>query len=449
MSAYTPTAQQAFANAQALAATPGSRVLTAWMAERQAEREVGRNGGQPSIANASSGTSMADMFAAMPSAAGTHVTQATAMRVATVFACVRIIAGSIASMPVHVYSNSTGARSQVSDATLNRLFNQQPCAAYTAASYWQQVTSLSLLRGDAYSLIVRDKYGNASALVPLPWDATYVQRKPLAGVGHRLSYYVMVDGKAYGFDQDDILHMPGFGFDGEQGMSVIQHAAYNAAGTAIAMDRYAGQFFAGGAHPSIVLSSDKTISADQRSLLQDAFARRYSGVANAHKLPLVLTEGLKATPLSINAQDSQLLDSRRFGVQEICRAFGVPPHMVGETTASTSWGTGIEQMSRSFVTYTLNPILTLFEQEINRKLFAGTGQYAEFVREALLQGDLKAQSDYFRAALGGPGTGPAWMTVDEVRSKLNLSPRGADADQLFRPSTTAKTSEKATEKATE
>lgn len=107
--------------------------------------------------------------------------------------------------------------------------------------------------------------------------------------------------------------------------------------------------------------------------------------------------------------------------------------MIGETSASTSWGSGIEAMSRGFVTYTLNAHLVRIEQELNRKLFRSAQYFVEFDRSALLQGDSQGQAKYNRAALGGPGAGPGWMTVDQVREQSNLEPMGGRAAEIYFP----------------
>jgi HK97 family phage portal protein len=230
-------------------------------------------------------------------------------------------------------------------------------------------------------------------------------------------------------------------------MSVIQWAARNAAGNALAMDEYSGKFFANGAHPSIVLSTDKRMDPGQVTALQTAFAAKYSGNDNAHRLPLVLTEGLTQESLSLSADDSQLLEARKFQVIDIARAFGVPPHLIGETSASTSWGSGIESMGLGFVRFTLQPYLVRIEQEINRKLFPSSAKYfVEFNRDALMEGDSIGQANYFRAALGGPGSGPGWMSVDDVRRVKNLSPKGGRAAEIFDPRDVAASASKPTPK---
>ena len=189
----------------------------------------------------------------------------------------------------------------------------------------------------------------------------------------------------------------------------------------------------------MVIESAGKMSGSQIENLQTAYANKYSGLPNAHRLPLVLTEGLTAKSVSINAKDAQLLEARSFQVTDIARAFGVPPHMIGETTGSTSWGTGLEQMARAFITYTVQPHLVRIEQELNRKLCRTENRFIEFNRAASMQGDSKAESDYFKAALGGPGSGPGWMSVDEVRRLKNQKPMGGRAATPYDPRDTEPT----------
>ena len=403
-----------------------SRVLDNWAATRPGAFE------RAGIHNATYSSDVMEAFGVYPnSAAGLAVTPESAMRVSAVFACVQRIAGTIATLPLHVYERTATGRKRV-DAPLWYLLNEQPTPRYTAASHWEATTAAFLLRGDSFTFVGRDSVGNIKELIPLPWNAVDVLRDETQ-VGGRLKYMVN-DARRFQVDAGDMLHFPGFGFSGVRSMSVIQYAARNAVGAAMAMDEYSGRFFQGGAHPSIVLQTDSKMGPAGVEALQKAFQAKYSGADNAHKLPLVLTEGLKATHLSVSAEDSQLLDSRKFQVIDIARAFGVPPHLIGETSAATSWGSGIESMSRGFITYTLQPHLKRIEQELNRKLWpVRTKYFVEFDRDSLIEGDSAAQTAYYRAALGGPGSGCAWMTVDEIRHLKNLPPMGGDASELYDP----------------
>jgi HK97 family phage portal protein len=378
-----------------------------------------------------------ELFGAMPAAAGVHVSAETARRVAAVSACVERIAGGISTLPCNVYERKWDAtrqryvRREVEDAPMWWLLNEQPTAAWTGAAHWNRLIEHKLLRGDHFTEIRRRPDGSISELVPLPWTSVVVTPMTLE-VGSRLMYSVNDGLRVRGIDQDDMLHFPGFGFDGCRGRSVIGFAAHNATGNALAMDEYAGKFFAGGAHPSLVLQTDKGLTDAAIKQLREEFINRYSGLRNAHANPLVLANGVKATAISLTAEDAQLIEARKFQVIDIARAFGVPPHLIGETSASTSWGSGLEALGRGFVLYTLATHLTAIEQELNRKLFRKVTRYVQFDRSALMQGDYAAQAAYYRAALGGPGSGKGWMCVNDVRNEKDLPPLDGE-DEIFDP----------------
>lgn len=328
--------------AQKRAAVPGSPILTNWRAEREAARSA-------KVSNqVTYDQSVLDAFGVTPGAAGITVTPVSAMRVAAVFACVQKIAGAISTLPLDVYKTDGDTPTKLPRDDLWYKLNEQPTAQYTAASHWEGVSVAQLLRGDAFTWIRRGLNNSIRELVPLPWAAVH----PTLEVDNTVRYYVHYQNKSFWLSPDEIFHFPGFGFDGLKSMSVISYAARNAVGNALAMDEYSGKFFANGAHPSIILKSPGKMNSEQIDVLQKAFATKYAGLDNAHRLPMVLTEGLDAKEISLSADDAQLLEARKFQVIDIARAFGVPPHMIGETSASTSWGSGIESMSRGFVTYT-------------------------------------------------------------------------------------------------
>lgn len=413
----------AWNDVQRRAAVPGSPILTQWKAEREAARQV---------TNVTYSQEVMEAFGVNPSASGVSVSATSAMRVSAVAACVAKISGAIMSMPLHVYRLDNGdipARLPRDDLWYK--LNEQPSGQYTAASWWEGVSMAQLLRGDAFALIRRSLNGTVREILPLPWGAV----SPVRETGG-VRYYVNLPshGIATWYDSSEILHFHGLGFDDAtmRSMSVIQYGARNAIGNALAMDEYSGKFFEGGAHPSIVLSAAGKMSPQQITDLQTAFANKYAGLANAHRLPLVLTEGITAKELSLSAEDAQLLEARKFQVLDVARAFGVPGYMINESTGSTSWGTGIESIGRGFVQYTLQPWLKKIEQELNRKLFPrDAGRFVEFYRDALIEGDSKSQGEYFRVALGGPGAGDGHMSVNEVR-RIKRLPPVAGGDEIYR-----------------
>lgn len=366
------------------------------------------------------------------SAAGVSVTPESAMRVATVYACCDKLAGSIASLPIKLFETDGVNRKEMKKNALWYLLNESPHADFSAASAWENVSLSNSLRGDAFWWIRRKPNGQVKDLFPVPYGCVFPEREPDGSVRYWI-FYPEFNIRTW-VAPSDMLHFPGLGFDGLKSMSVIKYAARNATGNALAMDEFSGSFFRNGAMPSVVLSYPKKMSPETVDDLQKAFMLKYSGIENYKKFPLILTEGGSATQLSISSEDAQLLDARRFQVVDIARAFGVPPHMIGETTAATSWGSGIEALTRGFFTYTLQSKLIRIEQELNRKLFPKNASVRiEFDREAILEGDTQAQAQYYRSALGGPGTGPGWMTVDEIRQRKGLSPLGGNAADIYDP----------------
>ena len=413
--------------AQRRAATPGSPILTNWRAERQAARA--------GVSNVTYSESVLEAFGVSPGAAGYTVSAISAQRVSAVAACRQKIAGSISTLRLDILQTIGDTEVKLARDPLWYLLNEQPHPQYTATSHWDNKVSEQLLRGDGFTWIRRRMNGTVAELVPLAWGTVQPWRDLVTG---GVRYYVDLTDlgmRPTWIDPADMLHFPGHGFDGVRSMSVIAYGAKNAIGNALAMDEYSGKFFANGAHPSLVIKSAGKMKDESIQQLQQSFARKYSGIENMHRLPLVLTEGLDVKELSLSAEDAQLLEARKFQVVDIARAFGVPPHMIGETTGASAVGAGYEQQARDFVMHTLRLHLKRLEQELNRKLFPrDTGRFVRFDLTDLIEGDAKAQADYNRAALGGPGTGQGWMTVNEVRKTKGLAPVDG-GDVIFDPRT--------------
>lgn len=381
--------------------------------------------------NATYSDEVMDAFGVTPGASGISVNPISAQRVSAVAACRQKIAGSISTLRLDVLQTNGDSEVKLPRDALWYLLNEQPHEQYTATSHWDNKVSEQLLRGDGFTWIRRRMNGSVAALQPLPWGAVQPWRMPDGSV----RYYITMPefGITTWLDPDDILHFPGHGFDGVRSMSVIAYGAKNAIGNALAMDDYSGKFFANGAHPSIIIEAPNKMVEEQIRTLQTTMANKYSGPDNFHRLPMVLTEGLKAREISLSAEDAQLLEARKFQVVDIARAFGVPPHSIGETSGASAVGAGYEQQARDFVMHTLRLHIKRLEQELNRKLFPrDTGKFVRFDLGDLIEGDAKAQADYNRAALGGPGTGQGWLTVNEVRRTKGLPPvEGGDV--IFDP----------------
>lgn len=364
------------------------------------------------------------MLGGVPAASGFPVTSDTAMRVSAVYASVRLLAGAIASIPVSVFRETPDGRESI-NPELWWLLNEQPIENWTAASMWEWVIQSICLRGDGFVEIVRKGPG-VKSLRPHHPDLVHVVR-----AGDTLVYSVTDDTSSMRpVHQDDMLHFPGFGFNGARSMSVIQWAAFQSIGIALATDALSGGFFANGAAPKHVIQADKKMNDDQVEQLRNEYKRKYAGVGNAG-MPMVLTEGLDIKEMSMTSVDAQLLESRKFQVIDIARAFGVPPHMIGAQETTSSWGTGIEQMSIGFIRWALQPYINRIRQELNRKLFRRASPFVEHKMEALLAGDSKAEGEHIRQAIGG-SQGPGYKTINEVRKDKNLPPING-GNVLYRP----------------
>lgn len=375
-----------------------------------------------------------DIFGLTPTAAGAMVNAVTANRVAAVYACRRLIAGAISTLPLPIYKRTDdGGRERVKHPYW-WLLNEEPTPRFTAASFWEFVTSDMLMRGDGIAYIQRPSNNGfgVSALIPWRRDNVAIYR---ADDRLRYVFFDTIDGKRGYFtaDQDDVLHFPGDAFNGIFSLSVIGSAARQAIGIAMKADEFAGTFFGSGAAIQYAATAPKKMTPEQQKEFRDAWLEKYGqGKGGISKIPLVLTEGMDVKELSMTAEDAQLLEARKFQVADIARAFGVPPHMIGETSASTSWGTGIESMSIGFVKFTLKQHTNRFAQELNRKLFPRIDRYfTEYNYDALLEGDSKTQADVIAKALGGPGT-QGYMAVDEIRKIKNLAPMGGWAAEVMK-----------------
>lgn len=382
-----------------------------------------------------------EFFGAHNRVAGVSVTPQNALKVAAVYACIRILAGVIGSLPLPVFErDDDGGRRQIKHP-LWWLLNEQPNERMTSTSFWEWVLASRYLYGDGFAVIRKDRNNVVEALVPVESRAVTI-RTVRAGRWKFEQVYAVSDGaETYGVAASDMLHFSGLGFNGERSLSVIQYAAQNAIGIAISGDQHSGNALATGLTTRVVLEAPVGVRFDEEQLeqMRRTFVERYGVSATGgpnSALPVILSNGTTAKPLTINPSDAQLLESRKFQVVDIARAFGVPPFMIGETEKSTSWGSGLEQQVLGFVKFTLQPELRRIEQELNRKIWPVRQRYfTEFNINGLLRGDAKSRADFYRAALGG-AQGDGWMGVDEIRKLENLPPETVD-DHLFKASRNA------------
>lgn len=385
----------------------------------------------------SSGESWLDFIGGAKRSTGLYnVTPDSAMRSSAVYACVRLIAGTIAALPVKIYRKKPGGdREQVLDHPASRLLAVEPNATLTSMMFWETSLWRILMRGNGYSVIRRNRNGDPVAIELFEPGCANATMKRINGLP-RLHYSTQNDEGARVYDQDDILHFPCFGWDGVRSFTPITFAGQNSIGISLAADDYSAAFYGNGARTDLAIMYPKRVTKEQSELISEYWVRSHGGGDGTnYRKPAILGEDAKIQQLSMTSEDAQLLEARRYQVADIARIFGVPPHLIGETDKATSWGTGIEEQTRGFLVFTLMPHIERIEQELNRKLVREPDMYAEFDIAGLQRGDSKTRSETYKSAIGGTQQ-PGYMTTNEIRQRENLPPvEGGDV--IFRPTPSA------------
>lgn len=389
-------------------------------ARRRAEMGV-QAAAENSVTTGMTVEQLAEMLGAgYPTASGAVVTAETAERVSAVYACVSLIAGAIATLPLTIYERMAETRQRATHDYWWFL-NEQANPDWAACTAFEYLIRAKLFYGDGYARLLRASAMSNKIIGWMPLHPYWV-RPFIAAEDGRRYYRVTEPGKeTIVYDAQDILHVPSLGFDGLTSPSPITYAAREVIGTALSSEEFSARFFSQGATFDYALTTNAVMNTEQVDQLRAALLAKYGGAGNS-RLPLILTGGLEPKNLSITPNDAALLPTRQFTVEEICRIFGVPPFMVGHTDKTTSWGSGVEQQGISFVKYSLRRYLTPIEQEFNRKLWPLRERFfVEYNTAALERGDYKTRMDGYRVALGRAGE-PGWMRVNEIRRLENLPP---------------------------
>lgn len=342
---------------------------------------------------------------------GKAVNERTAMQTSAVYACVRILAESVAGLPLHVYERTAnGSKSTKPSHPLYRLLHDEPNREMTSFVFRETLMSHLLLWGNAYAQIIRDGRGFPIALYPLLPDRMTVDRNESG----ELVYTYQSDKGQVKLRRENVLHIPGLGFDGLIGYSPIAMAK-NAVGLALATEDYGATFFANGANPGGVLEHPGVIKPEQADRLRESWQSQFGG-ANAHKVA-VLEEGLKFHQMSIPPEQAQFLETRKFQINEIARIFRVPPHMVGDLEKSSF--SNIEQQSLEFVKYTLDPWVVRWEQSLQQALILPSEKATIFIKfnlDGLLRGDYQSRMQGYSTGIQN-----GFMSVNDVRSLEDMN----------------------------
>ncbi len=356
------------------------------------------------------------------SASGKTVSPDTALALSTVWACVKLLSQSVATLPFNVYKREDNRRQLAPESDLWTLLHDRPNETMTASDFWMAWVCSLLLWGNAYALI-RRVGGRVVALDLLRPEYMVPQRNDAGRLVYRYSAPGL-EPKEYA--PKDVLHVKWFTVDGLIGLSPIRYGA-NTMGLAMAQDEAAGKLFASGLRVSGVFKTKEWLKPGQRDELRghlQAFAGTAGEKAGSF---MVLEGGQEFDSITMNPADAELLSSRSWSVEDICRWYGVPPWMVGHTDKGSNWGTGLEQQMIGFLTFALAPILGQTEKVVNMRLVAPeqAGRlYAKFNIEGLLRADSAG-----RAALYSAGAQNGWLTRNEIRGLEDREPMPG-GDQL-------------------
>lgn len=344
---------------------------------------------------------------------GRRVSPQLAMQLTAVFSCVRVLAESVGMLPCSLYEQLDRGNRRAVRERLNKLLSTKPNNYMTPQEFWELLIACLCLRGNFYAYKVK-ALGEVVELLPLePSSVT-----PKLNSKWEPEYQVTFpDGKRDTLTQDDIWHVRIFTLDGLTGLSPIAYAK-QAVGLGLATEEHGSRLFGNGAVTSGVLQTDQYLKDDAYERLKTDFENRHQGLANAHK-PMILEMGLKWQQISMTSEDAQFLETRKFQLEEICRIFRVPLHMIQNTDRATF--NNIENLGIGFINYSLVPYLTRIEQRINVGLVKPSKQgvfYAKFNTGALLRGDMKSRFDAY-------ATGINWgiYSPNECRELEELNPR--------------------------
>lgn len=346
-------------------------------------------------------------FGATPS--GKVVNVKTALQSTVVYACVRILSESIASLPLHMYRYlPDGGKEMVPQHPLYRILHDEPNPEMTSFVFRETLMNHLLLYGNAFAQIVRDGNGRVLGLYPLLPNLIEVNRDKN---GNLYYIYQQGDGSTI-LRKDEVLHIPGLSYDGLIGYGPIA-LGKNAIGVALATEEYGSTFFSNGANPSGILSHPGVINDPEK--LRDSWQKQFSG-KNAHKIA-VLEEGLAFHQISVPPNDAQFLETRKFQINEIARIFRVPPHMIGDLEKSSF--NNIEQQSLEFVKYSLDPWVIRWEQSLMQSLLLPSEKSQYFIKfnvDGLLRGDYASRMQGYSTARQN-----GWMSANDIRELENMN----------------------------
>jgi HK97 family phage portal protein len=366
-------------------------------------------------------------LAGSQSLSGEVVNEHTALTYSAVYNAISLISGTIGALPLHLMQRKGDKKRMADDRILYRVMHDQWNPYMTAMAGREALTAHILAWGNGYAEKIRNGYGEVVELWPITPNRVIPEM-----VDGKLIYKIsMPTGEAVTLPRDKVLHVPGLGFDGFVGYSVIAMAR-KSIGLGMALETFGAQYFGQGTHPGVIVSHPGKLGKEGYDNMKNALTTSYSGLGNAHRL-MLLEEGLKLENVGIPPNDSQFLESRQFQIPEIARWFNLPPHKLKDLTKSSF--SNIESEQRSFYADTLLPWLVRLEQNFNNQLLtdsdknlSGYGRlYFKHNAEGILRPDAAGRAEFYSKMIA---TGA--YSINEVRALEDMDPI-PNGDEHFVP----------------
>jgi HK97 family phage portal protein len=349
-----------------------------------------------------------------------QVTEDIALQQSAVWASVKLLAESVSSLPIRVYEiMPDGGREIAKSHALHRLLTRRPNGYMTPQEFLENMMLNLVLHGNCYATIFRNSRGEPVSLNPVSAQQT----TPVVLDDGSIVYEIQTEQGISIVAFENMVHIKLFG-NGVVGLSPLAYGRVSM-GLAVSAEEYSANFFINGGKPSGTLTLDRVLSPQQRAQIQANFRSLVEGSENSHRM-MLLEAGMKYDAIQMNPNDLQMIETRRFQVEDIARFFGVPSFLINDTASTTSWGSGIEQMMRGFYSLTLKPYLNRWEQGLERKLLTTVERKKyeiEFDFDDLLRGDSQGRADYISKMVQN-----GILTRNEAREKEKLKKiTGADA----------------------
>ena len=352
---------------------------------------------------------------------GRTVTRDDAFSITAFQRGVRLRALTVAQLPLHTYDRASETSRVPVRNPFDRYLWERPNPEHLPIDFWSCFVGHRVSTGNAYLYV--ETYGGGLPLHIWPIDPQRV-KVGRAKDGRKI-YQIDDDLPQVDFTQGgNIVHSMGFSVNGLVGISPLQGEAM---GLALNAEEYASRTFSTGSVPGGILKTDQQLTEKQAEAMATRWDRFHAGTANAHKIA-VLDRNVDFRAVSINPEDAQLLDTRKFQVTEIARMLGVPPHLIGDVEKSTSWGTGIEEQTLGYLTFTVAEDIIGIEQLVSLTLLSGTSRYAKFETKALLRTNANARADFY-----GKMKNAGVMSINEIRADEDMEPIGPEGDVRTAP----------------